>query len=232
MRALALLFALLSAPAWAAMTPPVRMKFVDAETNVPVEGAVVLFHGTAREGTVTGRGGKLATLFLVEAVTDANGDVRIPAQEFSANPFQVGANHEAPLMMVLHSGYRLELLRNARRGTPDAAQDLTHWDYNGQTRQLRRWAGEAELRQIVASVDLYLKAMLGAPCDWQRIPRTLVMTERIANDWERMRVAGTDPALRGQRPIITPLSAILRNESFYQQQGCGSPRAFFAPYLR
>jgi hypothetical protein len=30
----------------------------------------------------------------------------------------------------------------------------------------------------------------------------------------------------------SPLEMVLMNEAFYVEKGCGSPKAFFAPYLR
>lgn len=220
------------AAATAATMPPVRMQFVDANTGAPVAGAAVVFHATARQGTITGHGGRRATLFLAEAVTDAQGEVRFPAQEFGTQPFLLNTNYENPGMMVLRSGYRLEVLHNQRYIVPQSAKEISNWEYDGQTRKLQPWHGEADAPQVLSSVDLLLKALLAAPCDWQKIPRFLAATERMANDWERIRAASSDPSVRSKGRLVTPLSNILRNDAYFQQQGCSSPRAFFAPYLR
>lgn len=221
------LAALLALGASAATMPPVRMTFADATTGAPIPGVVAAFYGTARQGTFTGHGGRTATLFLTEAVSDAQGEVRFPAQEFDPRPFFMNTNYENPGMIVLAPGYRLEILHNQRSIVPRSVQEISHWEYDGQTRKLQPWRGEAEAPQILSLVDIHLKMLLAAPCDWQKVPRLLVMTERIA-----LGPAGSDTAGRRRGPVVTPLSNILRNDAAYRQHGCPSPQEFFAPYLR
>src|SRR2546425_6904190 len=84
---LGLLLLLRPAPGSPATMPAIRMKIVDAQDGSPVAGANVLFIGTAHEGTLTGHGGRGANLFASETMTDDAGELRIPKQEFSGQPF-------------------------------------------------------------------------------------------------------------------------------------------------
>jgi hypothetical protein len=81
---LTLLLLLPAAPVIAATMPAVKMKVVDEHDGTPIPGLVALFWGTAREGTITGHGGKHAILFAVEAVSDESGELRFPKQDFSS----------------------------------------------------------------------------------------------------------------------------------------------------
>jgi hypothetical protein len=67
-------------------------------------------------------------------------------------------------------------------------------------------------------------------CSWKKIPRFLVVVDRAAADWERKRTSRTDE-LRF-REVRSPLRDILMNDELFAQKDCGSPKAFFEPYLR
>jgi len=99
--------------------PPVRMKVVDAQDSSPVAGAHVLFLGTAQEGTLTGHGGRTANLFAVETMTDDVGKLRLPKQEFSAQPFLLNTTYHNPRLVVLKPGYALLTLTNTLRVMPN-----------------------------------------------------------------------------------------------------------------
>ena len=138
---LGLLLALLPLPVAAATMPPVHMKMIDAEDGSPVEGAHVLFQANAREGTLTGHGGRSANLFVAEALTDVAGEFSFPKQDFSSQPFFLNTVYLSPSMVVLKPGYMLVVLTDLNRLFP-TLRELTTWQYSSQTIKMKRVTGE------------------------------------------------------------------------------------------
>jgi hypothetical protein len=103
--------------------PAVRMNVVDAQDDRPLAGVLVLFRASASEGTWTGHGGRSVNLFVAEAVTSDAGEVHLPKQEFSAQPFFLNTNHDNPSMVMCKPGYVLNGIANEHRFlmTPFAA---------------------------------------------------------------------------------------------------------------
>jgi hypothetical protein len=226
------LLCLLPSRGFPATMPAVTMTVVDMQDDRPVAGAHVLFHAGAREGTFTGHGGRGETLFVVETVTDEAGALRLPKQDFSAQPFFLNTNLENPAMLVFKPGYVLVDLRNTRRVIAER-QDVTTWQYNGQTIKLKRATTDRETVHAVDWAGTYAQHTTGAPdlCAWKKIPRFLVALDRAAAEWNRKRASRADEFLR-RHSVRSPLQTVLGNEAFYVEKGCGSPRAFFDPYLR
>lgn len=229
---LAALLSTLSIAGLAATMPPVRMKIVDAQDGTPVAGALVLFHASAQEGTFTGHGGKVATLFVAEAATDDAGEVRFPKQEFPTQPFFLNTNYHNPTMVVLKPGYALLVLANTLRIIPKL-DEVKVWQYDNQTVKLARATKDADRAHAATLAGMYADATLSerTPCAWKSIPRFLVAADRAAREWNRTRKETIDPELR-HRAAMSPLEKITANEKHFVEKGCGSPRAFFEPYLR
>jgi hypothetical protein len=216
--------------AFAATMPPVSMNVVDAEDGRPVSGTFVLFRARAHEGTITGHGGKGALLFAAEAVTNDAGELQIAKQEFSTQPFFLNTVLENPQMTLFKPGYATETLTNSRRIIAER-QDVTSWLYDGQTVRLKRARTDAELAQAAYWAAEYARHGVDpGNCSWKRIPRFLVAADRAAAEWERKRATLTDD-LRF-RSVRSPLQDILTNDELFARYGCGSPKAFFEPYLR
>ena len=193
----------------AATMPPVQMKVVD-EDGAPVAGVVAMFGGTAREGTITGHGGRQAVLFAAESVSDASGALRFAKQEFSARPFFLNTNYQNPAMLMLKPGYEPLILRNELRIIPTLAE-ASVWERDGQTIKLKRATAESQLGYVIT---LYTDLML-SQCTWKRVPRTLVAADRMFPKPHK----------------TTSLGALFLNDALFAQQCGGSPKAFFQPYL-
>ena len=229
---LGILLFCLSFAGHAATMPPVRMKVVDAQDGSPVAGALVIFYAKAKEGTWTGHGGKHATLWVAEAATDGAGEVRFPKQEFSRQPFFLNTNYESPTMVILKPGYVLLPLIHSVRPNADL-DELTAWPYQDQAVKLKRGATEADTAMSANLAASYANHPISSTnlCAWKSVPRFLVAADRLAAEWNRMRKATTDPAYRHQ-VVMSPLERITGNEKVFVEKGCGSPKAFFEPYLR
>lgn len=226
------LLCLLAVPGFAATMPSVRMKVVDAEDGTSIAGAHVLFQAKAHEGTFTGHGGRSATLFAVEAVTDQTGGIHFPKQEFSAYPFFLNTNYHNPTMVVFKPGYVLLILINTLRTIPNL-DEVTMWEYDNQTVKMKRATMDSDLPETLGSAAIYAEMSASEKdiCFWKKIPRFLVAADRLTEDWDRKRATLTDAALRNKR-VTSTLRKILMNDPFYAEKKCGSPKAFFEPYLR
>jgi hypothetical protein len=226
------LLCFLSVPGFAATMPPVQMKVVDAQDDSPVAGAVVLFQASASEGTVTGHGGKLANLFVVETATDNAGELRLAAQEFSARPFLLNTNYNNPSMVVFKPGYALLILANSRRIIAEL-QDVSTWQYNNQTVKMKRITTDHETSHAIYWASVYADRTMGEKsiCAWKKIPRFLSALDRSAVEWNLKRASLSDEALR-RKTATSPVQRLLMNDSYFIEKGCGSPKAFFEPYLR
>ena len=210
------LLALATVPVIAATMPAVKMHVVDEHDGKPIPGLVALFRGTAREGTITGHGGKHVVLFAVEAISDGSGELRFPKQDFSGQPFFLNTNYENPSMLLLKPGYAPLILYNQLRIVPTLAE-ASRWEYDGKTVKMKK-ASDDETRRQAYSVTAYTDMLLGFDrgCTWKRVPRALVAADRMFPS------PGKTNTLR----------TLFMNDALFVQQGCGSPRAFFEPYLR
>lgn len=210
------LLALAVLPVIAATMPAVKMTVVDEHDGTPIPGLVALFWGTAREGTITGHGGRHAVLFALEAVSDESGELRFPKQDFSSQPFFLNTNYENPSMLLLKSGYAPLVLYNQLRAVPTLAE-ASSWEYEGKTVKMKKATAD-EVRQRGYLITTYTNMMLGfdGRCTWKRVPRAIVAADRMFPD------PGKTNTLR----------TLFINDALFVQQGCGSPKAFFEPYLR
>lgn len=211
---LTLLFFFAAVPVVAATMPAVKMKVVDEHEGTAIPGLVALFRGTAREGTLTGHGGKHTILFAVEAVSDESGELRFPKQDFGSHPFFLNTNYENPSMLLMKPGYAPLVLYNQLRIIPTLAE-ASSWEYDGKTVMLKKATAEL-MQQQAYSITTYTDMMLDRGCTWKRVPRALVAADRMFPN------PGKTNTLR----------ALFMNDSWFAQQGCGSPKAFFEPYLR
>jgi hypothetical protein len=217
---------------FAATMPPVRMKVVDAQDGSPVAGAHVLFQGNAQEGTFTGHGGRLANLFVTEAVTEESGDFRLPKQDFSSQPFFLNTNYHNPSMVVLKPGYVLLVLTNTLRIIPNL-DEVTTWQYDNQTIKMKRVTTENEVLHALTSAAMYAEMPVTEKsiCSWKQFPRFLAALDRLIAEWEKKRATAVDSALR-DRSVASPLQKIMMNDKLFVEKACGSPKAFFEFYRR
>lgn len=211
--------------------PAVSMTVVDAWDGKPLAGVFVLFRAGAYEGTLTGHGGRGVLLFAAEAVTNEDGGFQIGKQEFSAYPFFLNTHYENPQMTIFKPGYVVQILHNERRIIAEL-EDVTTWMYDRQTIRLKRAATDEETAHAVYFAAENAWLTMSVPlCSWKRMPRFLVAVDRAADDWDRRRASLTsDLRFRSAR---RPLRDVLMNDELYAKKtACGSPKAFFEPYLR
>jgi len=197
-----------------ATMPAVRMTVVDDRDGAPMPSVVALFWNRAHEGTLTGHGGRSALLFTAEAVSGPAGELRLPAQRFQREPFLLNTHYESPSMLLLQPGYEPLVLFNSLV-VPTLAE-ASRWDHDGETVRMRTATDEELARQAYTTTQSTNAAVTVDPtCAWKRVPHALVAADRMFPNAD-----------------MTTLKLLLDNDAFIAGQGCGSPKAFFAPYLR
>src|SRR6185295_19998630 len=134
-------------------------RVVDEHDGTPIAGLVAMFWGTAREGTITGHGGKHAILFAVEAVSDDSGELRFPKQDFGSQPFFLNTNYENPSMLLLKPDYAPLFLHNQLRIVPTLAE-ASRWEYEGKTVKLKK-ATHDEMRRQGYLITTYTDMIVG-----------------------------------------------------------------------
>lgn len=195
--------------------PPVKMTVVDDRHGAPLEGVVAMFWEMAHRGTFTGHGGTRTVLFAAEARSDEAGRLDFAAQEFGSQPFFLNTNYDGPAMLLLKPGYAPAVLFNRSHNRP-TLEDATVWDRAGDTVRLRR-LDASQPNAFPLDVAIFTDQMLEPEgrCAWKRVPLTIV----------------TADGMKTSRYRSTTLARLLNDEPRYLQQGCGSPQAFFAPYV-
>jgi hypothetical protein len=210
--------------------PAIHMVVTDAEEHRPIAGANVLFFARAREGTLSGHGGRVATLFLAEAISDANGNVDFAEQKVPFAPFLFNTNYEPPLLLVYKPGYSVNLVHNELRA-PDRGL-VARWDHNGETLKMQHANTEQERGEAIYwSQEYAWEAYRAAtPCSWKSIPQILVALESESSKWAERNPPAARRSWRSWER--GPVSTLVDEEAEQIAKGCGSPREFFQPYFR
>lgn len=214
MKAFAIAWCALALPALAATMPATHMKVAD-EDGKPLAGVVALFTGTAHEGTITGHGGRGVTLFATEAVSNDAGELKFAAQDFPRQPFFMNTMWENPSMLLMKPGYAPLIVQNDLRIIP-TFEEASVWEREGHVVRMKK-ATDKDMQTLSFTVNYKLGLPLAAPekCFWKQTPQSLLLGDRLY-------------PFPGK---TNPLRTLLMNDALFAQNGCGSPAAFFAPYL-
>lgn len=124
-------------------TKLIRMRVVDSVSKASLEGVRVNYYAMAREGTLTGHGGRTVKVFEVQARSTGDGTITLPATRFDAGPFGLfglNTNYESPSLILRKEGYRKLALYNSISGSSLA--DVVRWEWNGATVEME-WTGIA-----------------------------------------------------------------------------------------
>lgn len=147
-------------------------QIVDADTNQPIEGAIVvaqwvLFH------IGPGHGGHKSRIHIHETVTDKNGNYTIPAWGPKPRPPMTELHERDPQLSIFKSNYEPLGLSNAVTSTvrPDSLR-VSEWD--GRVVKLMKVAGPLEKQAFHLSSFFGGLAAYGDVNDWKNYPRMLL----------------------------------------------------------
>lgn len=189
---------------------------VDAGTDSPLEGVIVVAHWQLRGGIEGGT--PIRELKILESVTDQNGRYSFPSwgPEFALT----GAlESESPAILMFKQGYKFQRLMNQWR--PDLDTSKSEW--NGKTVKLVRFTGT--LKQYAEHLsglnsDLWIVGHAvgeysGDPCGWRSFPNMLRAMDKF------------DEEIKPLRLWDNTVAAQLRaNDSKLRSAGCGSVADF------
>lgn len=204
--------------------PSIDGRVIDAETQLPVEGAVVVAHWMLfRDGA----GGAVyqRPLEIQETTTDRDGWFHL-RHFVKLNVLWYELQGEDPLVSIFKGGYEYKRLSERYTGTGDGRHAggyrNPHW--NGQTVALVKLQG-TELTEPFRRKSFYdssdvadLWHLAYDGCEWARIPRMI-----LAMDMEKARLRALYPDAEVNLVEIDGLA---------EGDGCRNPRQFFDGYTK
>lgn len=218
-RALALFLCIgLSACASAISTPRLSATLVDSRTEEPIEGAHVVYRASAYAGTLSGHGGAVKNILLVEGLTDGQGRFVRPSQRVNAEPFPLNSNYNQAQVLFFKSGYIPMVDHNNVATLPNSTEAL-EWSNNGRTIALSMLTETASSAQEYARFNEAMDAIANVDCGWRNIPRLLLDLDREASILDNRRVRSGAP-----QPEIWSLKRLVAAPD------CGSVENLLAPY--
>lgn len=167
---------------------------IDAETQAPLEGVVVLAHWDVvgpLEGNVAGE------VQILETVTDANGRYVFPAwgPVQVPNPLLVMFNND-PAIHYFKRGYRSLSVENIATVNPDyTRKSIRSSDWNGKRVALQNFHGDDKqyaAHFIHDGSTLIIRRMVqhAHTCEWQQMPSFL---SALLGERRRLSVLGFSP---------------------------------------
>lgn len=179
---------------------PITARVIDAETNQPIEGVVIVAHWQL-EGGLEG-GTNLGQMMVMEATTDATGKFSFPAwgpkkvpSDYPWYYSNARLKNMDPEMLFFKSGYQYLKLANPWQqefsGGKESYIRTSQW--NGKTIKMESLGGDLQ-KEFQSAEDFSFS--LGftdnsfSPCVWTDIPKTIAMLIRlnaILRNWEAYR---------------------------------------------
>lgn len=162
-------------------------QIVDAETNQPIEGAVIVAQWILFEMGI-GHGGHKSRIHIHETVTDQNGNYTIPAWGPKLHSPITMLDREDPMLLIFKSGYAPQILVNSIDRS-DAVR-ISEWD--GRVVKLKKFQGtlEAYANQLLYVISTSLP---DSGKEWKSFPR-MVLALDVEN--RRLKTLGLKPEYR------------------------------------
>ena len=200
---------------------------VDAQTDQPIEGAVVVAHWQLERKFAIPPGvvgydprGPLQ-LQILETVTDANGRFGFPAWGPRRAPLGSYLEGEDPRIIIFKSGYEIFAQGNFHPPILDTSASSTRTsELNGRTVKLKKFEGDLKgyasyLISLYGGLEFAINPW-SANCDWQKIPQMLVAVSKQAHLFRENNIYSS-------LPVLDDLS---------QHGQCGSASDFMKEYLK
>jgi len=167
---------------------PIHASVIDAETNAPLPGVIVVAHWVVNFGWEGGG----TDLMLMETVTDAQGRFSFPAwgpvAVPSKLPIETRMKQQSPEIILVRDAYELEVLYNdipiSQQGSGGLAVRTSDWD--GKTIALKPFRRSLESYGIMVSGATTGITYPG--CTFRHIPKLLGHLMRVE---KALRAAGT-----------------------------------------
>lgn len=192
---LALLTPLQSCAFFTYTAEPIEAWVVDAETNQPLEGVIVVAHWQLKGGLEGGN--PVGQMMVLETVTDAKGRFYFPGWGPKRRPLNGELKTDSPGILLFKSGYAHRGLDNG--GMRKTAKGALYSEWHGKTVKMERFKGtdiQAQHKNLLnfsKEVDSFA-TWYTDPCQWTHIPIAVntIMQERkkfeaqgITDAWSR-----------------------------------------------
>ena len=201
---------------------PIEAWVVDAETNQPLEGVIVVAHWQLKGGIEGGN--PVGQMMVMETVTDDKGRFHFPGWGPKLRSLDGRLKTQSPSILLFKSGYSYRELENALtsktlRGELDTP---LRSDWDGKMIKLEKFGGSLrEYERHLAFLRTSLGfAYDGEHCEWKEVPRMIVSQHK---ENLRFKAAG----------IVDPLGdSVLTIRAVQNQKDCGKAEEFFREYLK
>jgi hypothetical protein len=174
--------------------PGLRGKLIDAETNQPVQGAVIYGYYATAEGSLGGGETIKEILRVFEVESDANGVFEIPEWKTTWSITRGEPRQRFPAIAIYKDGYKLDLQNLSKiadwvsqtklPGSGKRAGNVIDW--TASPMQLKATATELERYNALKNSN-YAYADLGE-CGWEQHVKLLVAQHRALKNWAQRNV--------------------------------------------
>ena len=197
---------------------------VDAETNKPIEGVIVVAHWQLYGGLHPDDAGELT---ILETVTDKAGRFHFPA--WGPKFANARLAWMDPEILLFKSGFKYERIANELifAALSDMGPSLRRSRWNGKTIKMEKFEGSLEkyLGNFTDFNRVLEEVAVRDPkeCNWKKLPHSIrtISLERKRLESLRIRPYG----------ISTIDERLLANDIYYiKEGGCGSPKEFFGGF--
>jgi hypothetical protein len=191
---------------------------VDADTNAPIEGVIVLANWEIRAGEWQA-GSRIIHLKILETVTAQDGRFYFPSWGPEPNPSAIGyIGFNDPELILFKSGFGYMALANMVLSEPRPGP-VRYSDWDGKTIKMRKAVSDTTYLDQFGSLNRLLDSRLTSPdgpCEWRRVPRMIAALMH-----EELRLRG-----KGLIGISSLTSRLKTNEEYFSRNGCGSVNTF------
>jgi hypothetical protein len=174
--------------------PGLRGKLIDAETNQPVQGAVIYGYYATAEGSLGGGETIKEILRVFEVESDANGVFEIPAWKTTWSITRGEPRQRFPAIAIYKDGYKLDLQNLSKiadwvsqtklPGSGKRAGNVIDW--TASPTQLKPTTTELERYNALKNSN-YAYADVGE-CGWEQHVKLLVAQHGATKSWVRRNV--------------------------------------------
>lgn len=205
-------------------------RVIDAETEQPLEGVIVVAHWELRStGYNPGGSVPVGQMMTMEAITDKEGRFHFPA--WGPLIAWKGQMHDDdPQLIFFKSGYTRLILSNEDKFTlASVLRSHRTSDWNGKTIEIKPFKGEMKRYVgLLHNLNAKLEQIISwnpKECNWKKLPKAIVTMDRERKLLEQK---GADP-----QTLDSVYLHITYNDDWYTRNGshdCGSPKEFFRKY--
>lgn len=181
---------------------PIEARVIDADTNHPLEGVIVVAHWSLRaDGIYPGGSPYAGELMVMETVTDKEGRFALPGW----GPTTVWGKFlesNVPELILFKSGYHYKRLFNQNR--TDFEQSVRRSEWNGRTVKLSRAKNNiiqdgpfvtSEYAKQLTFVNSAVGWAYREECELKKIPRMALALHRQKQEFKARKLENSLPSL-------------------------------------